>query len=187
METKSEDKVNKSHTNNENIYNNVTFFQKTKNFFYSLIFDLPFDNYHNYYKTGIIQKMSEEDIRNLLERKKSESQHKKYFSFLVSLRPNILDDQDMMDLKEFNYKMNYYYAFVIGGLLINWAYFSYNFILYKRPLYKRLICINLLCFLAYVKVDSFKQQHYERLYEKYKHIVKKDELQIILKKTYNID
>ncbi len=197
MERKSENKSpnliqneKSCDTNKENSLDNHlndSIFKKTKNFLYSFLFDLPFDNYHKYYKTGKIHTMTEDEKRTLLDNKKSDSQYKKLLFLLISLRPNVLDDQDMMDMKEFNNKMKKYYAIVIGGLVLNWAYFSYNFIIKKKALYKNLMILNFLCFLAYIKVDSYKQHFYDGLVQKYKHIIKKQDLQNIIKKTYNID
>ncbi len=94
-------------------------FNKIRQTIYSTIWDLPFDNYHKYYKTGIIQKMSnQEKVEFYFERNKIESK-KTSFKKLVLLRPNILDDDDLFHYNEVITKNKKHKAMYLSLFLIN--------------------------------------------------------------------
>jgi hypothetical protein len=154
---------------------------------HSFIFDLPFENYHDYYKTGIIQKMSKEQKIQFMIDKNLQKQHRQFFTYFINIRPNILDDEDAFSYRETLDVVNRYNTVIFLGFFLNWAYFSFNFFVNKRLLFKPLIIFNGLFFFAYLKTNKILLVEQDRLFEKYKNIFKREDVLNIFKESYRID
>ena len=159
----------------------------TSSTLYSFLFDLPFKNYHDYYKTGIIQKMSKEEKINFMIEKNKERQHKQFFNYFLNIRPNILDDEDVFEYRETLDKMNKYQTVIFLGFFINWSYFTYNFFIKKRLVFKTLLIINGVFFIAYLKNNTTLSKEQDKLFEKYKNTFKREDLVSVMKESYGID
>ncbi len=153
----------------------------------SFIFDLPFKNYHDYYKTGIIQKMTKEEKIKFMLEMNLERQHRQFFYYFINIRPNILDDEDLFEYKEVAYKNKIYQYWLLGGFFLNWSYFTYNFFIKKRFVYKPLILINGALLIAYLKVNTILNNYQESLFNKYKNILKREDLLGKVKESYRFD
>jgi hypothetical protein len=183
--TQRENENIKINSNQESL--NSKGFSKIYKTIHSFIFDLPFENYNEYYKTGIIQKMSKEQKIQFLIDKNLHKQHRQFFTYFINLRPNILDDDDACSYRETLDVVNRYNTFVFIGFFLNWTYFSYNFFVNKRLLYKPLIIFNGLLFFAYIRNNNILSVEQNRLFEKYKNIFKREEILNVFKESYRID
>ena len=165
----------------------ITTLGRIKGFFYSLIFDLPFDNYHKYYKTGKIQLMTKEEKTKIFLDSNEQSKQKDFFIQIIRMRPQILDDDDLSHVETEKKKIKYIRNFLILGLFFNWSFFSYFFLVKKQNFIKTLVFINLLLLSGMYGTNAYMNKMYGELYTKYIAIIKEDELKEIYNKIYNID
>jgi hypothetical protein len=154
---------------------------------YSFLFDLPFQNYHEYYKTGKIQKMSrEEKIQFLIENNKKR-QHYDFFRRLLLIRPTFLDDEDYYEYNEKLNKIKKLRGVAIIAFAGNWSYFVFNFIVKRRSVVKSFLLFNFVTLIYYVSLNASMNKETTRLFEKYKDLMKRDELDKLIKESYRID
>ncbi len=167
--------------------NNNTFLSKIYETFVSFIVDLPFKNYKEYYKTGIIQKMNNEEKIKFMIELNNERQHRHFFKYFINLRPSILDEDDCWEYKESMNNIKQYNYAIFSGFFLNWSYFTFNFFIRKRYVYKPLIIINGLLFLVYLRVNSVENRMMDNLFNKYKHVIKREDVIKIIKESYRFD
>lgn len=163
------------------------FYRKIPSYLYNFIFELPFENYKIYYKTGIIQKMSIEERKKLSRNVHREELHRNFFIRLIKIRPQILDDEDQINLNELNHSMKMKRGFFIIGLGLNWLYFSFNWIVLKKKKGKLFITLNFLFFFGLLWTNSIQTREYKILHEKYKNIMTREEIYDAMKRIYNIN
>jgi len=162
-------------------------YRRIPKFFYNFIFELPFENYKLYYKTGIIQKMSIEEKKKLSMRVQREELHRNFFVRMIKIRPQILDEEDYFHLNEVNHNLKIKRMILIIGLGLNWSYFSFNYIVLKKKSAKIFLWLNLLFFIGLVSTSIIQAREHRILYEKYKKVFDKNEIFDTMKKLYNIN
>ena len=151
-------------------------FERIKKIINSLIWDLPFENYHKYYKTGIIQKMSnQEKIDFFFERHKNNSK-KLYFKRIINLRPNILDDDDLFKYKEIISKGKKNKGIYLSLFFLNNTIHFYLLLIKKTSYMKSLVGTNILFLFAFPFLDMKTHNMFDDLYVKYRLIYDEDEL-----------
>lgn len=165
----------------------VPLYKKISKYIYSAIFDLPFANYYEYYKNGKIQNMSKDEKHKLVLEMNKETQYRQFFKRLLRLRPAFMDDEDVFYYNITQNKIKNYRSAIIIGLFFNWNFFAYYFFVKKRNIYKFFISVNLILIVMYLRVNKYENRKYEELFEKYKNVIKKDEVFKIMKEAYRID
>jgi hypothetical protein len=165
----------------------IPFYKRIFKHIYNFLFELPFENYKLYYKTGIIQKMSIEEKKKLSMRVQREELHRNFFVRMIKIRPQILDEEDFYHLNEVNHSLKNKRMLLIIGLGLNWSYFSFNYIVLRKKKAKVFLCLNLLLFMGLVSTSIIQAREHRILYEKYKKIYDKDEIFETMRKLYNIN
>ena len=171
----------------DNISINQPFYKKIPTYCYNFIFELPFDNYKIYYKTGIIHKMSIDDKKKLSRNVHREELHRNFFIRMIRLRPQILDEEDQYHLNEVNHSVKIKRTILIAGLGLNWSYFCFNWIVLKKKKYKIFLYLNVVLFLGLVWTGRILTNENKILYKKYENVINKDEIFEMMKKVYNIN
>ena len=162
-------------------------FEKIKKIINSIIWDLPFENYHKYYKTGIIQKMSnQEKIDFFFQRNKFNSK-KLYFKRIVNLRPNILDDKDLFKYTETIAKSKRNKAIYLSMFFFNNTIHFYLLIIRRKSYIKSLLATNFIFLFSFPFVDIKTEKMFDEFYFKYRLIYDEDELLRKFQEFNNID
>ncbi len=160
---------------NDNNQQNTSIFQKFKNGIYSILFDLPFDNYHTLYKTGKIKTMDIEQKKQLIYKENDIRLKKNFFTRLISLRPTILDDEDFIEFNIINGKAKKERGLIILGffLLNSWTFYMVS--IKKKNFFLKFFFMNIFL-IGMFSYSSFKlQTFFEKMYIKYdKEIVNKE-------------
>ncbi len=165
----------------------LSFSSKIYDFMYKLIFELPIKNYRELYLTGKLQSMSQDEkIKMIIDNSKDE-QHRRFFNRLLKVRPAFLDDEDLDEFNKFESNIKTFQIGIFSSLFLNWTYFSYNFIVKKRNKLKLLICLNIFIFCVYTYSKIYAGNFYGKLFDKYKTIVKQDDIFRIMKNSYRIE
>jgi hypothetical protein len=176
-------KYKKMENNNEN-----NFFQKIKNIIYSIIWDLPFENYHKYYKTGIIQKMTQEEKINFFFERNKQNIKKNYATRMFILRPNILDDEDKIRYLENKQKSDRLKLIYLATMIVNNFGSCYFFLLNKKmSSVKYMVVSNAVMILAFPFLNKNTQRLNEELYLKYRDVINEDKVYSSIKEASNID
>jgi hypothetical protein len=163
------------------------FFTRVKNTINSIIWDLPFDNYHKYYKTGIIQKMSKDEKIDFFFERHKEFNKKDNIKKLIVLRPNILDDEDKILFLENKEKYNKIRGFYFIILCLN-NIFSCYLILQRKSYVLKYVAISNLGLLSIFPFLNYKSQLVnEHLTNKYRNIISEEETYDVFKQSSNID
>jgi hypothetical protein len=164
------------------------YFTKLKNLINSIIWDLPFENYHKYYKTGIIQKMSNQEKIDFFFERHKETNKKNYIKRLIIIRPNILDDEDKIKFLEYKEKADrlrflYLASFGLNNFLCGYVY------LLKRSVWviKYLVFSNVVFLFTFPFLKLNQDEFNEEMYLKYRHIIDEDKTYDMFKKASNID
>lgn len=153
----------------------------------SLLFDLPFDEYHTLYKTGIISKMSNQEKINFVLKNQNERRSRQLFNSMITLRPNILDDEDKIELTERNNKIIKARGMLMASMFLTGSYTGYHILFKNYKKIKYFVIINFGIIVLYQFTYSYMDSYYATLHEKYKNIIKEDELMRVFKSAYNID
>jgi hypothetical protein len=156
-------------------------------FLYSIIWELPFDNYHKYYKTGIVQKMSKEEKKMLFINDNKKQLQTKFFKRIITLRPNILDDSDMIDLNRVKNNIKNIRYVLLSLFFLNSSFFGYKVMILKYRKINSFIYINLLLMTIFAFTNFYSNYYFKNLHEKYRNIIDDDEVVNTFKKVYNID
>jgi hypothetical protein len=164
------------------------FFNKLKNLINSFIWDLPFENYHKYYKTGIIQKMSNQERIDFFFKRHKDLNKKNYIKRLIILRPNILDDEDKIYFLENKQQADRLKTIYFVGFVLN-NFFCGYLLLVKRSLGTiQYIAFSNIMFLFLFPVTKMKQEKLnEEIYLKYRHLIDEDKTYDMFAKASNID
>ena len=179
---------NQSETStNANTPNPVPTKKKISNILYSIFFELPFENYDEYYKSGKIQKMTREEKIQLIIENNRKKQHLEFFRKLLLIRPSFLDEEDYYSYNEELHKVKKLRMGVTFGLGINWSYFVYNFFIKKRMVIKSFLLMNGILFSLYIAANIRMSMEIGRLFEKYKKDIKREELEKVIKESYRIE
>jgi hypothetical protein len=143
----------------------------------SIIWDLPFENYHKYYKTGIIQKMSnQEKIDFFFERNRANAK-KTHFKKLVIMRPNILDDEDLIKYNEVISKSKKHKGIYLSLFIINsFIHFALMIKNKKSSYIKSMLATNILLTIFLPLLNIKTDQLHNDLYNKYRLILNEDEM-----------
>lgn len=176
--------------NNNNNKNNqaekIGIIRKLSNTIYSILFELPFDNYHNLYKTGKIHEMDIEQRKEMLYMENSAKLKKMFFCKLINLRSTILDDEDFIEFNNLQKRSKREKGATIIGFfgLNSWTFYMVS--IKKQNFLAKFLAMNVLL-IGMLYYSSFKlQKFYDRMYLKYdKEIVNQEmeqKMNIIFKK-----
>ncbi len=182
-----EQNINNSSTNKDkNSVESTGIFMKFTNTIYSILFELPFDNYHNLYKTGKIHQMDVEQRKQLLYMENDAKLKKMFFCKLINLRPTILDDEDYIEFNNLLKRSKHEKGATIFGFfsLNSWTFYMVS--IKKKKFLAKFTAMNILL-IGMLYYSSFKvQKFYDRMYLKYdKEIVNQEmeqKMNLIFKK-----
>jgi hypothetical protein len=152
---------------NTNTAESTGILKKFKNTTYSILFELPFNNYHTLYKTGKIQQMDIDQRKQMLYMENHAKLKIMFFCKLINLRPTILDDEDYI---EFNNLLKISKrekgATIIGFFGLNsWTFYMVS--IKKQKFFAKFLGFNFIL-IGMLYYSSFKlQKFYERMYVKY--------------------
>jgi hypothetical protein len=173
--------------NNENNTNNISMPKKVLGYVYDFIFGLPFTNYNKYYKTGYIQSLTKEEKLRMMINDQKHKQNVDFFTRLIMIRPQILNDEDCTYLEKETKQIQFYRKVLIVGLFINWFGYTFLYLVKKKNYLKSLVVGNFIMFYALYATNTYMGNIYTSLYKKYRTVIKDEELANIFRKVYNID
>jgi hypothetical protein len=163
------------------------FFIKVKNLINSIIWDLPFENYHKYYKTGIIQKMSNQEKIDFFFDRNKEFNRKNNIKTLIILRPNILDDEDKQkffevkqnaDRTRFVYLTSFFLNNILCGVIILRKY---------TWVWKYIIFSNIILLFGFPFTNIRQSKFNDELYTKYRYVLDEEKTFEVFKEANSID
>lgn len=162
-----------------------TKFTKLKNFINSLLWDLPFDNYHKLYKTGIIKTMDVEQKKQMLFQENNLMLKKIFFFRLIRLRPTILDDEDLNGLNKIQERKKYEMLAVIFGFMSLNALTFYSISIKKQKPLGKFFLANSFLILCFLHVNKKQETYLEKMFEKYDKIIVNEEMEEKMKMMLN--
>jgi len=154
-------------------YNN--FFNKALRITKNLIWKLPFENYDKYYSNGIIHKMSQQEKLEFTINQHKKTQEKKLLLRLVKLRPNILDDNDLIQFNHVNEKSKFHLQILFTCLFLNTTYAGWLIHKKQKLFNKYFVMITFSIIASYGYISSYQSKLNNYIYDKYKDIFKNDE------------
>lgn len=176
-----------SSTTEINKIDNISLRKKILNSIHGFIFDLPFENYRKYYKTGIIQKMTKEEKKKFFINMNIEDKHRKIFTRLLVMRPEFLDDTDLFDYRQHKSKVFKYQLLAFSLFFLNWSYYSFNFLVKQKRELKFFLLRNTFVILSIYYTTGMTEFKQKELFYKYKHVMTQDSLINLMKSAYRID
>lgn len=181
-----EQKINND-SNNKNTAESIGFFKKITNGIYSVLFELPFDNYHTLYKTGKIQQMDIEQRKQMLYVENNAKLKKMFFCKLISLRPTILDDEDYIEFNNIKTRSTREKGLTIIGFfgLNSWTF--YMVAIKKQKFFAKFLVMNV-ALIGLLYSSSLKlEQFYDRMYTKYDKEIVNQEMEEKMKLVFKND
>lgn len=152
---------------NNKIPENIGFFKKCTDVIHSILFELPFDNYHTLYKTGKIHKMDIEQRKQMIYKENEEKLKRMFFSKLINLRPTILDDNDYLEFNNLKKRTQYEKGIIIFGFFILNSWTFYMVSIKKQKFFAKFLGMNFIL-IGLLYYSSFQsQKFYDRMFIKY--------------------
>jgi hypothetical protein len=162
-----------------------SFFSRFKNVINSIIWDLPFDNYHKLYKTGIIKNMDIEQKKQIIFKENNLLLRKIFFSRLVKLRPSILDDEDLIEFNKTVERKKYDTIYLIIGFMGLNSYTFYTISIKRKQFLGKFLLINAFLILFYLHNNQKQEKFIEKMFIKYDKIIVNEEMDEKLKLILN--
>jgi len=162
---------------NNNQQKNLHIFTKLKNTLYSILFDLPFENYQNLYVTGKIHKMDLEEKKQMIYIDNHKKLKRLFFSKLINIRPTILDDEDYVEYNNLIKKSKQEKGIIIFGFfgLNSWTFYMVS--IKKEKFLLNFLIMNLFL-IGMLYYSGYKiQKFYDRMYQKYDKDIVNNELE----------
>lgn len=156
--------------------NKEGYFKKFKRIGYSILFDLPFDNYHFLIKTGKIINYDVEQKKQILYDENNLKLKKLFFSKLITMRPTILDDEDFTEFNNLNRRVKNEKSLVLLGFLgLNSITFYIVGMKKRKFLFQFLLINSFLVIMLYHSTEKMTK-FFERMFIKYDIEIVNDEL-----------
>lgn len=174
--------------NSDNSNSNNSIFHKIKKTVNAILWDLPFDNYHSFYKTGEIHKMDIEQKKNIIYKESNLKLKKMFFARLIGMRPTILDDEDYTEFNNILARNKKEKAIVILGFfgLNAWTFYMVS-IKHKTKFFGKFLFFNFLLIICLYYSNNKLQSFYDKMFVKYDKEIINAELEEKINMVYKKD
>lgn len=160
---------------------------------YSIIVDVPFKNCfedHHLYDSGELQRMTKQQKIDYIIKKCDKNQHFKLFSRVIRIRPSVMDDHDVAEFNALRKEDRKHRAIILSGLFANWSWIAYSILVKRKQsavIFGTFVGINLFFILYHMRITRRTDKFLYEMMDKYKDVIRYDDLKEVMKQAYNID